>query len=273
VMVPWVVFVPPVIFALARPGGLETTERRRGWQYLISIMAGPLLLLSMASAKRPGYLLPLMPAFAVSVAAWLDGALQEVEGGWMRVWRAGGTVTLALAAVAAWGASGYLAVKAHAGVAVSAVGVAAALAGVVALGLSLRREGQQRLPVMAAGLALLMVFSLFSPSTFAAIDARRGYHTLTAAVAEWAVPGTTLYGYDMGERELGVMGFMRQAPTPQVVSPQALREVFRDRQSLVLVSVEAMKKLQAQGDWPDTAEVVAAPEMPDRPYVVVRGKV
>jgi len=273
VMVPWVVFVPPVIFALARPGGIDATERRRGWQYLVSIMAGPLLLLSMASAKRPGYLLPLMPAFAVSVAAWLDGALGEREARWMRVWRAAGTVTLALAAVAAWGASGYLAVKANAGLAVSVVGILAALAGTVALVLSLRREGQQRLPVLAVGLALLTFFSLFSPSTFSAIDARRGYHTLTAAVAGTAVPGTTLYGFDMGERELGVVGFLRQVPTPQVASPRALGEVLRDRQNLVLVSVEAMKRLQAQGEWPDTAEVVAAPEMSKRPYVVVRGRV
>ena len=273
VMVPWVVFVPPVIFALVRPGGFEPAERRRGWQYLVSIMAGPLLLLSMASAKRPGYLLPLMPAFAVSVAAWLDGALQEAEAAWVRVWRAAGTVALALAAVAAWGASGYLAVRASAGLAVSAVGMLAALAGTVALVLSLRREGQQRLPVLAAGLALLTFFSLFSPSTFAAIDARRGYHTLTAAVAGTAVPGTTLYGYDMGERELGVVGFMRREPTPQVASPRALAEVLCDRQNLVLVSVEAMKNMQAQGEWPETAEVVAAPEMAKRPYVLVRGKV
>lgn len=272
VMVPWAVFVPPVIFALARPGGLETTESRRSWQYLVSIMGGPLVLLSMASAKRPGYLLPLMPAFAVSIAAWLDGALQEVEAGWMRVWRAVGTVALALAAVAAWGASGYLAMKAHAGLVVSGVGVMAALAGAVALGLSLRRERQQRLPVMVAGLALLTVFSLFSPSTFAALDARRGYDPLNAAIIEVAPPGTPLIGFDMGERELGLVDFLRQEATPQIASPQGLREVLRQRGTVVLVSVKAMTRLQAQNEWPETAEVVAAPRMRNRPYVLVRGR-
>ncbi len=272
VMVPWAVFVPPVVCALARPGGVHEQDRRRSWQYLVSIMAGPLVLLSMASAKRSSYLLPLMPAFAVSVAAWLAGALQRTEARWSRVWRASGTVALAAAAVAAWGVSGFLAVQARSGLAVSAIGLAAALAGTGALVLSLRREAQDRSPALAAGLALLILLSLFSPSTFAAFDARRGYDTLNAAIGEVAVPGTTLVGFDMGERELGLVDFLRQEATPQVASPQGLREVLRQRGTVVLVSVEAMKRLQAQGEWPEGAEVVAAPRMRNRPYVLVRGK-
>ena len=271
VMVPWVVFIPPVIYALARPGGFESPERHRGWQYLVSIVAGPLLLLSIASAKRPGYLLPLMPALAVTIAAWLGSALGRTEARWSQIWRAAGTVALSVTALAAWGASAYLAVEAHSGLAISLIGVATALAAAVILGLSFRREAQGRLPVLAAGMALLTVLSLFSPSTFAAIDGRRGYHTLTAAITKVVVPGVALYGYDMGERELGVVGFLRDAPTPQIASPQVLREVLRDRGNVVLISAESMARLRVQGEWPETAEVCAEPRMRRRPFVLVRG--
>jgi len=273
VMVPWVVFIPPVIYALARPGGFESPERHRGWQYLVAILVGPLLLLSMASAKRPGYLLPLMPALAVAVAAWLGGALGRTEARWSRIWRAAGTVALSVTALAAWGASAYLAGKADSGLAISLIGVATAFAAAVTLALSFRRKTRGRLPVFAAGMAVLAVLSLFSPCTFAAIDGRRGYHTLTAAITESVVPGVELYGYDMGERELGVVGFLRGALTPQIASPQALRSVLQDRGNVVLISAQAMARLRAQGEWPDTAKVYAEPRMRRRPFVLVRSTV
>ena len=271
VMVPWVVFMPPVIRALARRRGFESAERRRGWQYLVAILAGHLLLLSLASAKRPGYLLPLMPALAVMTAAWLGGALQRAEARWSEIWRAAGTVVLSVTALAAWGASAYLAVQARSGLAVSVVGLTTAIAVAVVLALSLRGEAPGRLPAFAAAMAVLTVVSLFSPSTYAAIDARRGYHTLTAAVTEVVVPGTTLYGYDMGERELGVVGFLRGAPTPQIASPRALRELLQDRGNVVLISAQSMARMRAQGEWPEIAEVAAEPRMRQRLFVLVRG--
>jgi hypothetical protein len=207
----------------------------------------------------------------VSIAAWLDGALQRAELRWVRIWRAAGTFVLAGTGIAAWSASAYLAVQGHSGLAISVFGLSTALVAAFGLCFSLRRKEQGQLPVFAAGMALLTVFSVLSPSTFSAIDTRRGFHTLTAAITEVVVPGITLYGYGMGERELGVVGFERRAVTPQIVSPNALRDVLRDRQNVVLVSAEARTKLQAQGEWPETAEVVAEPRMRRRPFVLIRG--
>ncbi len=271
VTVPWVIFIPPVVAALARPGPFEGPEGRRGWQFLISIMLAPLLLLSLASAKRPSYLLPLMPAFAVAVAAWLEGALQRSEARWLRVWRTAGTAVFALTGVAAWVVSGFLAVRGHGGLAVSLLGLAAALTGAAALGVTLWKEGPRRTPAFAGALAVLVLLSLLSPSTFAAIDEHRGNHALSDAVAGAVPAGVRLYGYDMGERELGVVCFLRQATVPQLSGPEALRRVVRDGEGVVVVSVAAMKALQAEGAWPAEARLVSAPAMHKRPYVLVRG--
>lgn len=271
VMAPWSLFAPPVAYALARPGELEDAKRRRSWQFLVSIIVGPLVLLSVASAKRQGYLLPVTPALAVATAAWLDSALQRTEPPWVRIWRAAGTWVLALFAVAAWGVSGYLALKGGAGLPWSLVGLVVAVAGSLMLGRRAQVDKLRRGPVLVAGLVLVASLSVFSPSTFRTLETRRGYGTLTTALSRVAVPGTRLYGYGMGERELGVVCFERGALVPQVSGPEELRMVLWDTGNVVLVSKEVIEQLREKRAWPEDAEVLAEPRMRRRPFVLIRG--
>jgi 4-amino-4-deoxy-L-arabinose transferase-like glycosyltransferase len=270
VMVPWALFIPPVVYGLARPGKSVVEGRQRSWQFLVSIIAGPLVLLSLASAKRPSYLLPLMPAFAVAIAAWLDGALQEREGRWTRIWRVAGVWVLGAVAVAVWAFSGYLALQQGVDLWWSFLGLAVSALGVAALGCAGRRRAARRVPAVAAGLALLTSLSLVSPSTFHAIDARRGYRTLTAALDNVAVPGTRFYGYGMGERELGVVCFHLRETIPQVGGAEGLRRILLDPENVVLVNKLLMEQQRADGTWPEMAAVVAEPPMRLRHFVLVR---
>jgi 4-amino-4-deoxy-L-arabinose transferase-like glycosyltransferase len=270
VMVPWALFIPPVAYALAMPGRFVDDRRKRSWQFLVSTIAGPLVLLSLASAKRPSYLLPLMPAFAIAIAAWLDGALQEREARWTRIWRVAGVWVFGAMALAIWGLSGYLALQQQRGLWWSLLGLAAAVVAIVALACWFRRREVQRVPVLAAWLALLTSLSLVSPSTFHATDARRGYDTLTAALDRVVVPGTRVYGYGMGERELGVVCFHLGELIPQIRGPEKLRAVLLDRGSIVVVSKTVMDQQRGDGTWPEAAEVVAEPTLRLRPFVLVR---
>jgi 4-amino-4-deoxy-L-arabinose transferase-like glycosyltransferase len=270
VMVPWALFIPPVAYGLARPGRFVDDGRKRSWQFLVSTIVGPLVLLSLASAKRPSYLLPLMPALAIAIAAWLDGALQECEARWTRIWRVAGVWVVGAMALATWGFSGYLALQQERGVWWSLLGFAAAVIAIAALACWLRRREAQRVPVLAAGLALLTSLSLVSPSTFHAIDARRGYATLTAALDRVVVPGSRVFGYGLGERELGVVCFHLRKTIAQITGAEGLRRALLDRENVVLVSTLLMEQQQADGTWPETAEVVAEPKLRLRPFVLVR---
>jgi 4-amino-4-deoxy-L-arabinose transferase-like glycosyltransferase len=270
VLAPWALFIPPVAYALANARGSGDDGWHRSWQFLISAIAGPLVLLSLASAKRPSYLLPLMPALAIATGAWLGGVLEQGQARWVQIWRGAGVWVLGALAVATWGFSGYLALQRGGGIGWSVLGVAAAVGVVAALACSFHRREGQRVPALAAGLALITSLSLVSPSTFNAIDARRGYGTLTAALDRIVVPATRLYGYGMGERELGVVGFHRRETIPQITGPEELRGLLSDRENVVLVSRRVMEQLRANGVWPGMAEVVAEPTMRLRPFVLVR---
>ncbi len=272
VMLPWSLLIPPVIAALARRGRPETGDGLRRWEFRVAITAGPLLLLSLASAKRPVYLLPLLPAFAIAIAAWLDGSLDQDEARWQRIWRAAGTFVLGLVALAGWGVSVVLAVRERGGLQAAVLGLAVALSAAVAFSRSTFRGKRTDLPAFAAGFAFLICLSLLSSSTFRALESRRGYQTLTAALSHVAGPGTRVYGYGMGERELGVVCFQQGVTVPQVNGPEQLRRVLEDGAAVVLIKSEIVTTLRASGEWPSSAEVVAAPVMPSRPFVLVRRK-
>jgi 4-amino-4-deoxy-L-arabinose transferase-like glycosyltransferase len=271
VTLPWAVFLAPAIVALARPGALEDKRQRCGWQYLVSITAGPLLLLTLASAKRPVYLLPLMPGLAIATAAWLAGSLGRSGAPWARLWRAGGTLVFAGVALVAWGGSLAIAAETRAGLSAAVIGLAVTVAGVAGLVRSLAGGKAGRIPAYAAAFAFLTCLSLFSPAIFGALEGRRGYRSLTGALARFAVPGTTVYGYALGERELGVVCFQQRAAVPQIADPDRLRNVLARADALVVVPEEVAFDLHASGRWPALAEVVWRPAMRSRPVVVVRG--
>jgi 4-amino-4-deoxy-L-arabinose transferase-like glycosyltransferase len=271
VTLPWALFLPPVIVALARPGRLAGAHQRLRWQYLAAITVAPFLLLSVASAKRPVYLLPLLPGLAIAIAAWLDRSLGAGDGRVAGVWRVTGTSAFAAVAVGGWVVSTVLALGGHRGVPLAFLGLAAALGTAIVFVHAVCRGRSHQVPSFAAAFALLVTLSLSSPAVFRRLESRRGYRTLTAALSGAVQPGTTLYGYGMGERELGVACFHERATIPQVRDPEAFRRVLQDGEAVVLVAGEVVTRLQASHRWPASAVIVARPRMRTRPFVLVRG--
>jgi hypothetical protein len=150
------------------------------------------------------------------------------------------------------------------------LGLAAALGTAVGFVRAVCRGRSDRVPEFAAAFALLATLSLLSPAVFRRIESRRGYRTLTAALSRAVQPGITLYGYGMGERELGVACFHQRATIPQVRNPEAFRRVLQDGQGVVLVAQDIVTRLQASHRWPSSAAIVARPQMRTRPFVLVR---
>jgi 4-amino-4-deoxy-L-arabinose transferase-like glycosyltransferase len=270
VLLPWSVLLPPVLWAFARPRPVDDDPARSRWQFLVASAAAPLLVLSIASGKREGYLLPLMPVFAVVLAAWLTGALQRAEASWQTVWRRAGTVVIGLVAVAAWGLSLWLATGWGWSRAIAATGLVATLAAAAGAARS-QAGGAPCLAGWAAALAWLAASSMLSPATFAAIDGRRGYATLQAALRTHAGPAATVYGYDLGERELGVLGFERRTRIAVLREADGIRRALEKRGDVVVISRVELDRLRSAGAWPGLAEIVAAPAMRSRPYVLVKG--
>jgi 4-amino-4-deoxy-L-arabinose transferase-like glycosyltransferase len=268
---PWALFLPFVIAALARPGRLADAHQRLRWQYLVATTVAPFVLLSVASAKRPVYLLPLLPGLAIAIAAWLDRAPGAGNGRVAGVWRVIGTSAFAAVAAGGWAVSTVLAFRGHEGVPLAFLGLTAALGTAVGFVRAVCRGRSDRVPEFAAAFALLVTLSLLSPAVFRRIESRRGYRTLTAALSRAVQPGNTLYGYGMGERELGVACFHQRATIPQVRNPEAFRRVLQDGRGVVLVAQDILTRLQASHRWPSSAAIVARPQMRTRPFVLVRG--
>lgn len=87
-LAPWSLLGLPVVWTLAAPSAAAVPEARRRRQFLAAATLAPLALLSAASGKRTGYLLPVMPAMAAAIGAWLAGALGGREPRWAALWRA-----------------------------------------------------------------------------------------------------------------------------------------------------------------------------------------
>jgi len=85
---PWSLLIIP-FFIKMRP--LDNTKR-----FLIAWLLGGLILLSLSSTKRGLYLLPLMPAMAVMVAAWMSEQSRRIPEQWERavLYLLGGLFTL-----------------------------------------------------------------------------------------------------------------------------------------------------------------------------------
>lgn len=269
VLAPWTVFLPPAVWALARPGIGPDEPRRPGWQYLLASAAAPLVLLSASSGKRPCYLMPLLPVFAVIMAAWLEGHLSRVEPAWAEGWRRAGMAVLALLAPALWGVPVYCAVASGQGVTVAVAGLAAALA--VAVAFFTGRLRSASLGLTAGGLGLVMCLALVVPPTVEALEARRGYHTLLDAIDREIGGGARLVGFRPGERERGVVAFHLRSTFPEISTRVELSDALADPANVVLISVQDAGALEASGGWPAAARIVARPAMRSRAQLLLRG--
>src|SRR6185369_16298139 len=84
VLLPWSLAVPAMLKAgLLRRRPVEDIEGTKARSLLFTTVLLSILFLSVAASKRELYLLPLLPAFSVCAAWWLDG-IQERNSSWDR---------------------------------------------------------------------------------------------------------------------------------------------------------------------------------------------
>jgi 4-amino-4-deoxy-L-arabinose transferase-like glycosyltransferase len=88
VLLPWAVAIPAMLRAgVLRRGRRGDIEAGSDSRCLLAWTVGlGIVLLSLAASKRELYLLPLLPAFAATVAWWLDGATRSASDGPSRAW-------------------------------------------------------------------------------------------------------------------------------------------------------------------------------------------
>ena len=94
---PWIIFLPAgVVYAIRRRGsGVD-----RGARFALVWFLAMLVLLSAAKFKRADYLLPLMPALAMMVAAFWDRVMDRLETGYAAWWAQLGTWLCAVGVLA-----------------------------------------------------------------------------------------------------------------------------------------------------------------------------
>jgi len=122
-------------------------------------------------------------------------------------------------------------------------------------------------------LAAIAWSAALSPAVGDRIEGSKGYAPLTAMLDANLRPGDTLYGYMLGERELGVVGFHRQALLPVIDSPEALDTVLRTSgRTVVLMREKVYEALREQGALPSSSAVAARCALQHRNQILLRGR-
>lgn len=94
---PWTLaLIPALVWAVKPVGSIDTTDKR----FLLSWLIAGMLILSLASTKREIYLLPLLPAAAILIAAWFARVSEAPK--WATVFLYGFVVLLALSQITIW---------------------------------------------------------------------------------------------------------------------------------------------------------------------------
>lgn len=189
--------------------------------FLLGAVAGPLLVLSLASTKRDVYLLPLMPPLAILMAAGIVHRFERSTGGaWERAsaWIQAGLLSAFAVAppIAAMIEGGRVAPLAAL---LLAVGIAAAVGLVVA---TARRAPRRAFggAAVAAGVALAGVFLLAVPR----IERDKDFAPFLASVDALLPPGQPVYAVGSDETVLGIVPFC----TGRRVVPLRAADLARD---------------------------------------------
>jgi 4-amino-4-deoxy-L-arabinose transferase-like glycosyltransferase len=78
---PWTVFLWPAVRAAVRGGWARRGENATAW-FFVTWVAFIFLFFSKSQSKLPGYILPVFPALAVLIGAWLAGVIADPAGTW-----------------------------------------------------------------------------------------------------------------------------------------------------------------------------------------------
>lgn len=270
VLLPWAIFLPPAVFRLFHPseGGRIAAGGR---QYLIAAIAAPFVVLSMASGKRHLYLLPLLPGFAIVIAAWIAGPWRPGRPRWESLWHGIGLGLFALLPVGSWGAAFYYAVAAGSGIPAASIGMAASvLAAVAAAAYALGARGG-RLPEISLALLVLAYGAVLSPSLWAVAEKEKGYADFERMIETQVGKGDVLYLYGWGERELGLVCFNLKKTVPVVLTPEKLPHVLRPSSgNLLLISEKVYNALRGKGLIPPNAKIVAQSRLKRKTQFLLR---
>ncbi|HEY0783874.1 MAG TPA: glycosyltransferase family 39 protein [Thermoanaerobaculia bacterium] len=247
-LLPWLVALPAML-----RGGLRGPRRLLFWTFALGV-----LLLSLPASKRTLYLVPLLPALAVCLAAWLDGLGERDGDRWDR--RTGlallglaALVSLALAAVALGGRSLSPTNLAPLFARLSASGLVAFGVALLAVGLSilallvhtLRVRGTPRAAWIVA--PYLLLFLIFQTAGKALVDPLKDLHPLTAAIARLVPPPRPIVAYRPSESLLGIVGFDLNRTTMPLLTPEALEGyVASHPDALLVVALDDWQKLPSE---------------------------
>lgn len=270
VLLPWAIFLPPAILRLFRPAGVgRIADGAR--QYLIAVIVVPFIVLSIASGKRHLYLLPLLPGFAIMIAAWIAGPWSLERTKWESLWRRIGLGLFALLPVGSWGAAVYCAVTDGRGLLAASIGiVASVLVAVKAVAYALRTRGE-RLPEIAIALLILAYGAVLSPSLWAVTERGKGYADFERMLDARIGKDDVLYLYGSGEQELGTVCFHLKRTVPMVQSPDELPLVLRkSSKNLLLISENIYTALRGRSLIPPNVEIIAQSKLKRKKQLLLR---
>jgi 4-amino-4-deoxy-L-arabinose transferase-like glycosyltransferase len=179
---PWSLLMIPV-FITVRP--FDTNKR-----FFCAWLLGGIVLLSMASTKRGLYLLPLMPAMAVMVAAWMSETENRVPEKWELA---------VLKLMAGFFALCYVALPfgyvyflgGEWTIALAVFGVA------LLVGCFIQSRWRLRLPWLLA-VSWCLAILIWSPAVFPQLDQQKGYKDLFIRMGR-IVAGQGVVGYQLNE--------------------------------------------------------------------------
>jgi len=257
VLLPWVIFLPPAALRLFRPSG-EKSITDSGRQYLMAVIAVPFIVLSIASGKRHLYLLPLLPGFAIMIAAWIAESRSAWRARWESLWQRIGLSLFAVLPAGSWGAAWYYAIVQRSGVLVASIGTAASvLAACAAVAYALRTRGGRLAEILIA-LIILAYGAVLSPSLWAVTEKGKGYADFEGMLDKQIKGGVTLYIYGSGEQELGLVCFHLKRTVPVIQTPDGLAAVLQPgSRDYLLIAEKIYLKLRALKLIPPSVEIAA----------------
>ncbi len=269
-LLPWVIFLPPAALRLFRRSG-EKSITDSGRRYLMTVIAVPFIVLSIASGKRHLYLLPLLPGFAIMIAAWIAESRSAGRARWELLWQGIGLSLFAVLPVGSWGAAWYYAIVQVSGVLVASIGTAASvLAACAAVAYALRTRGE-RLAEISIALLILAYGAVLSPSLWAVTEKGKGYADFEGMLDEQIKGGVTLYIYGSGEQELGLVCFHLKRTVPVIQTPDELAAVLQPGSGNHLLIAEKMYlTLRAQNLIPPSVEIAARSKLKRTTQLLLR---
>ena len=263
-LLPW---IPVIVAWIVHRGWRRWTEGSTGSRNLLRVVAvwsfGGLLFLSLAGTKRNIYLFPLLPAFAVMAAVYL-----EKPALWLKAVLRVITVLLLPGAIyLSFFSPASPAAKFPWGWNLNIFALISALAGIYIF-----RAARKIILVRLAGITAV-VFLVYQFTIMPVIDMKKTYRPmverLTAAVPEGE--RDRIRGWDTDERTLGSFAFYGGIYLSEIADPARLASILRgDDEACRLVITRQKHFPPGEADFPDY-RVISRGEAEGRDYLLISG--